>query len=95
MIQEPYPEWPRPGAVREFDCSSPFDASSDDVIRRMHHLNCRSTLAALRDWWRGYADCDLLSYDAKVRAMTHTAPQTLTEAEMKANNARRSKWLRL
>lgn len=95
MIQESYPSWPRPGTFREFDASTPFDAGPDDVLRRMHHLSRRSIWAVVRDWWRAYSDADLLSYDAKVRAMSHTAPQDLTEAEMRANAARRKRWLRL
>lgn len=95
MIQEPYPPWPTPGSVRVVDCESPFDGGPDDVLRRMHRLAWRPVWAVIRDWWRGYADCDLLSYDAKIKAMTYMAPQTMTEAEYRANAARRKRWLRL
>ncbi len=95
VIQEPYPPWPKPGGMRVMDMNTPFDASPDDVLRRMYHLSNRRIWTVIRDWWRGWADCDLMSYDAKIKAMTYTAPKTLTDAEMRAHTARRERWLKL
>lgn len=95
MIQEPYPPWPAPGSFVKFDTTSPFDGGKDDVLRRMHRLAARPIWAVIRDWWRGWADCDLLSYDAKIKAMTYSAPKIITDAEMRAQTARRERWMKL
>lgn len=79
-----------PGSIREIDLSSPFDGSSDDLLRRTYRLNQRSLFAVIRDWFRGYADVDLLSYDAKGGRFTPI--KDYTPAELRAAYFRRVKW---
>lgn len=92
MIQEPYPSWPKPGVVREVDIFAPFNGSSDDAFRRQYRLRQRGPLARLRDWWRGYADVDLESFDAKICRMNDGAKVIFTDAELRANTFRRLAW---
>lgn len=94
MIQEPYPFWPAPGTVTEVDVKSPLDGSAADGLRRHYRLRQRSICARIRDWWRGFADVDFESYDAKVKRLRRGTAAEFTEAEESAALKRRLIWRR-